>query len=61
MFKQMKNFAQHLLRAAALLCAWNLLVTSAQAQPTPASPPPLPEGLQTLSFFSPAVGREMKF
>lgn len=23
--------------------------------------PPLPEGLQTVSFFSPAVGREMKF
>jgi putative tributyrin esterase len=34
--------------------------TSALAQ-TPDAPPPLPEGLQTVSFFSPAVGRQMKF
>lgn len=61
MFKQLKNCAHHLLRAVVLLCAWNLLVTSAQAQPAPASLPPLPDGLQTVSFFSPAVGREMKF
>ncbi|MDP3518934.1 MAG: alpha/beta hydrolase-fold protein [Pseudohongiella sp.] len=61
MFIQLKTCAHHLLRAVALLCALNLLVTSAQAQPAPASLPPLPDGLQTVSFFSPAVGRQMKF
>lgn len=34
---------------------------STQAQPATAEQTPLPDGLQTVSFFSPAVDREMKF
>jgi enterochelin esterase-like enzyme len=53
-----------LLFTAALSALLSLLLAIAgQAQESmpPATPAALPEGLQTVEFFSPAVGRSMKF
>lgn len=44
-----------MLRSVALLTVLYTAGVSAQGQP------PLPEGLQTITFYSPAVDREMKF
>ena len=51
-------FRGHRILISALLLL--TLATSVQAQPS-ADTPPLPDGLQTVSFFSPAVDRQMKF
>ena len=51
---------RHLVCAAWLL-AILVVATSVQAQPAAGTQPPQPEGLQTVSFHSPAVGRQMKF
>jgi S-formylglutathione hydrolase FrmB len=53
--------ASRVVVGALLLCALMFFLASAQAQPAANTPPALPEGLQTISFFSPAVGRQMKF
>lgn len=55
------QFQFFLLRRLPLLLWSLLLALPASAQPNNASPPSLPEGLQTVEFYSPAVDRQMKY
>ncbi|MDO8908601.1 MAG: alpha/beta hydrolase-fold protein [Pseudohongiella sp.] len=53
--------ARRLLIGTPLLCGLFIFIVPALAQPAATAVPPLPEGLQTVSFFSQAVDRQMKF
>lgn len=47
-----------------VMTIWSISCAAAQAQDLPQpepNSPPLPDGLQTVEFFSPAVGRAMKY
>lgn len=61
MFKLTMFRAPGFLIGAPLLCVLLMAASATQSQPAENSPPPLPDGLQTVSFFSPAVDRQMKF
>jgi putative tributyrin esterase len=61
MFNNLIRLICRLWAGALLLLVLLAFVGAAHAQPAANNPPPLPDGLQTVSFFSPAVDRQMKF